>query len=42
MRPLTSSALWKRAPSAGSLLIGVLVGLLVASLLRRGEVSLLL
>jgi alpha-1,3-mannosyltransferase len=37
MRPLTSSALWKRAPSAGSLLIGVLVGLLVASLLRRGE-----
>ncbi|KAL1412667.1 hypothetical protein Q8F55_000414 [Vanrija albida] len=37
MRPLTSHPIWRRAPSAGSLLIGIIVGLLVASLLRRSD-----
>lgn len=31
MKPLSSSGILRRMPSAGSLLLGILVGLLVAS-----------
>ncbi|WRT70744.1 uncharacterized protein IL334_007743 [Kwoniella shivajii] len=37
MKPVTSLSLGRKLPSAGSLLVGILVGLLVASLLRRGD-----
>nr|KIR83871.1 alpha-1,3-mannosyltransferase [Cryptococcus tetragattii IND107] len=37
MKPVVSLSLGRKLPSAGSLLVGILVGLLVASLLRRGD-----
>ncbi|KAK4688477.1 alpha-1,3-mannosyltransferase, partial [Tremellales sp. Uapishka_1] len=39
MKPLSSLSLGRKLPTAGSLLVGILVGLLVATLMRRGDSS---
>ncbi|WVQ70541.1 hypothetical protein IAR50_000060 [Cryptococcus sp. DSM 104548] len=39
MKPAASLSLGRKLPSAGSLLLGILVGLLVASFLRGGETN---
>ncbi|ORY31237.1 cryptococcal mannosyltransferase 1-domain-containing protein [Naematelia encephala] len=39
MKPVSSLSLGRKLPSGASLLVGILVGLLVASILRRGDSS---